>query len=129
MGHVRVGAGVRGLSGKARTPSMGAAGAATAGGLLKAFGRALLWLLVAALLVRGAADLLARSAPAPAGRAAPEGPVAWPGDEARAFAADFARAYLSYSPNSPNAYAASVRRFVSSDVADDVVPEVVKHAP
>jgi Conjugative transposon protein TcpC len=129
MGHVRVGAGVRGLSGKTRTPSMGGAGAATGGGLLKAFGRAVLWLLVAVLLLRGAADLLARSTPAAAVRAAPVAPMVWPGDEARAFAADFARAYLSYSPNSPNAYAASVRSFVSSDVADQVVPEFAKRAP
>src|SRR3954469_8999681 len=98
MGHVRVGAGVRGLK---RTPSIGAAGASTRGGLLKAFGRAVLWLLVAVLLVRGAADLLGRSTPAAAVRAAPVAPAAWPGDEAKAFAADFARAYLSYSPNSP----------------------------
>src|SRR5437764_7452354 len=103
MGHVRVGAGVRGLVGKPRTPSMGAGGAATGGGLLKAFGRAVLWLLVAVLLLRGAADLLTRSTPAAAVRAAPAARVAWPGDEAKAFAASFARAYLSYSPNSPNA--------------------------
>jgi hypothetical protein len=88
-----------------------------------------LWLLVAVLLLRGAADLLARSTPVAGVRAAPAAPVAWPGDEARAFAADFARAYLSYSPKSPDGYASSVRSFVSSDVADDVVPEFAKHAP
>ena len=80
MGHVRVGAAV---NGGRRSPSRGAAGVSTSGGLLKVFGRAVLWLLVAVLLLRGAADLVGRSAPAAAVRPEAMAPVAWPDDEAR----------------------------------------------
>jgi hypothetical protein len=129
MGQLRVGAAVRALNREPRTPSREATGASTPAALLRTFGRAVLWLLVAVLLIRGAADLLGRSAPIAVVRAAPSPLVAWPGDESRAFAADFARAYLSYSTRAPERYAAAVRGFVAADVADDVVPEFAKRAP
>jgi hypothetical protein len=129
MGHLRVGAAVRRLQVQPRALSRGASGRSTPAAFLKSFGRAVLWLLVAVLLIRGLADVLARSAPAAAVRSAPVAPVAWPDDEARAFAVEFARVYLGTSPKAPDRYASAVRRFVAPDVADVVVPEVAKGAP
>src|SRR3954451_6899526 len=86
-------------------------GIRTAGGLLKRLGRALLWLLVVVLLLRGLASVLEPRRPAAVVRA-PRPTPAWPDDDARAFAADFARAYLSFSPRRPDASARAVQAFV-----------------
>ena len=72
-----------------------------------------LWLLVVVLLLRGLASVATpREAPPPAPAPKAASP-AWPDDAAQAFAADFARAYLSYSPQRPvgvDHRAAGVRR-------------------
>jgi hypothetical protein len=68
------------------------------------------------ILVRGAGAVLAggsQDAP-PATRAVTSSP--WPGDEARAFAADFARAYLTYSPEHPDYHALALRPFLASEL-------------
>ena len=82
----------------------------------------MLWCVVALLLVRGAGDVLAGDEPPPPATGARAAAVSWPDDEARAFAVDFARAYLSYSPRHPDRYARGVLPFVSADVAGSVVP-------
>jgi len=82
--------------------------------LLRTLGRVALWSVVALLLLRGANDVLAGDAPAPVTRESRTTALSWPDDEARAFAVDFTRAYLSYSPKSPDGYASSVRSFVES---------------
>lgn len=128
MAHLRVGAAVRGLNGKPRAPSRGAPAPRTAAGLLKTVGRAVVWLFVAVLLIRGAADLFVRERPAAAVRGTPAVPVVWPDDEARAFAVEFARAYLSYSAGDPNRSADAVRAFVTPELADSVVPQFAKDA-
>jgi len=90
--------------------------------LLRLCGRVLLWCLLALLLVRGAADVLgARDRPAVARQASPV-PASWPDDEARAFAVDFTRAYLSYSPRHPDAYLRGLAPFMASDLASSVAP-------
>ena len=99
------------------------------GGMTKRLGRAVLWCLVAVLLIRGAAGLLAREQSAPAARSSQAAAPAWPDDDARAFAADFARAYLSYSPKDPEASADAVRAFVAPELASSVVPEYGEDAP
>ena len=53
------------------------------------------------LLLRGAADLMAVEERAPVAREVRAALPAWPDDEARAFAQDFARVYLSWSPRDP----------------------------
>lgn len=98
--------------------------------LLARLGRALLWTTVALLLVRGASDVLAggsgeRSARVPARPAIP----AFPDDGARAFAADFARAYLTYSPRHPDYHALAVRTFLSSQLRDSAALEVPERGP
>jgi hypothetical protein len=89
----------------ARTPSE----------LARVFGRTVLWCALAILLIRGASDVLAAPEPAPGERDVRAPPAAWPDDEARAFAVEFARAYLSWSPR--------VTGFVPSELAAAITPE------
>ena len=49
--------------------------------------------------------------------------------EARAFAADFARAYLTFNPKDPDASATAIRAFVAPELASSVVPEYGEDAP
>src|SRR3954463_1457734 len=98
MAHLRVIAAMRSLNRTPRAPSRGASGTRPAGDLLKRVGRVVLWLFVAVLLLRGAADLFVREQPAASVQAAPAAAAAWPDDQAKAFAVDFTRAYLGYSP-------------------------------
>src|SRR3954447_11710032 len=129
MAHLRVIAAVRGLNGKPRASSRRASGTRPAGDLLKRVGRVVLWCFVAVLLLRGAADLFVREPPAASVQAAPAAAAAWPDDPAKAFAVDFARAYLGYSPRDPEASADAVRALVTPDLADSVVPQYAKGAP
>jgi hypothetical protein len=101
----------------------------TPGGLLKRLGRVLLWALVVVLLLRGAASVVASSQPRTVVRESRPVAPAWPDDGVRAFAADFARAYLTYSPKDPEASATALRAFVAPDLASSVVPEYANDAP
>ena len=47
----------------------------------------------------------------------------------RAFAADFARAYLTYIAKDPEASATAIRAFVAPELASSVVPEYGEDAP
>jgi Conjugative transposon protein TcpC len=97
--------------------------------LARAIGRATLWCLVAVLLLRGAGDVLATPEREPLQAAPREAPGVWPDDEARAFAAQFARAYLGYSPRRPDESAREVLAFVSPDLAGSIVPEFSRRDP
>ena len=124
MGHLRLGeAASRPRNESARIP-----GIRTASGLVKRLGRALLWMLVVVLLLRGLASVLEPRKPTPAVHA-PRPAPAWPDDDARAFAADFARAYLSYSPKRPQTSARAVQAFAAPELASSVAPEYGEHAP
>jgi Conjugative transposon protein TcpC len=103
--------------------------AATPAVLLVGVGRLVLWLLLGFLLVRGAADVLASGERNSRSSAAPAAAAAWPDDGARAFAVDFARAYLSYSPRRPGRYARELAPFVSTEVAGSVVPRFARRGP
>src|SRR6478735_9212343 len=82
MADLRVdAAGSRPRRGVARVPTLG-----TRGGLLKQLGRAVLWLLVLVLLLRGVASVLEPRRPATAASSPRLAAVTWPDDEARAFA-------------------------------------------
>jgi hypothetical protein len=94
--------------------------------MLRNIGRVVLWGVLALLLVRGAGDVLAGDEPPPRASGSRALAASWPDDEARAFAVDFTRAYLSYSPRHPDRYASGVLPFVSSDVAGSVVPRFGK---
>jgi hypothetical protein len=90
-------------------------------------GRVVLWCAVTVLLLRGASDVMAVQEPAPVQRE-PRGVAAgWPDDAARAFALGFARAYLSFEPERPAAYARGLERFVAPELAASVVPQFAPH--
>lgn len=113
--------------GRKRSPAAGRAlpVAAPPVSVLRVLGRVTLWLVVAVLLIRGAADVMADaecSAAAPARTAAP----VWPDDEARAFAVDFARTYLTFSERDLGSYVRAVHRFVSPELVDRVVPRLAR---
>jgi hypothetical protein len=103
----------RGSAGALRTPA----------DLFKRVGRGLLWLLVLVLLLRGLTSLTATDDAAsrpivkPLAHTAP----AWPDEEARAFAASFARAYLT-APAPP------LERYVTPDLAAAIGAEYDPHA-
>jgi hypothetical protein len=94
--------------------------------MLRNIGRVVLWGVLALLLVRGAGDVLAGDELPPPASGSRAAAASWPDDEARAFAVDFTRAYLSYSPRQPNRYARGVLSFVSPDVAGSVAPRFAK---
>jgi Conjugative transposon protein TcpC len=83
-------------------------------GLLKGVGRIALWCVAAVLLVRGAADVMAPAEPPPPAPSAAAAPATWPDDEARAFAVDFARAYLGSE---------QLQAFVAPELTATIAPE------
>src|SRR5262249_5551993 len=91
------------------------AGAAPLGrvGARRRLGQGVLWLLVLVLLVRGLADLLERREPTTIAPAHGPAHAAWPHDEAQAFGAAFARAYMTTSPHDAAASAGALAPFVS----------------
>jgi hypothetical protein len=95
----------------------------TPGGLLKRLGRALLWVLVVVLLLRGLAGVLEPRDPGRVVQAPRPASIAWPDDEARAFAAEFARAYLSFRPGHADQAARAVQAFAAPELAGSIVPE------
>ena len=90
--------------------------------LLRFGGRSLLWCLVLVLLVRGLSDVVAAPEPAPVAAAPESSSLAWPAEEARAFAVRFTRAYLAYAPSEGSDAARELQSFVAPDVADGIVP-------
>jgi Conjugative transposon protein TcpC len=112
-----------------REPRRESAPRSTPAGLLKGLGRVALWSVVVLLLLRGAADLLAVEPTAPATPAPRAAAVTWPDDEARAFAVEFARAYLSWSPRRPSEYERGLQGFVSPELATSLVPELAGRGP
>jgi hypothetical protein len=92
-------------------------------------GRAVLWLLVLVLLLRGVASVLEPRGTAAVTAASRPAAPSWPDDEGRAFAADFARAYLTYSASDPEASATAIRAFVGPELASSIVPEYGENAP
>src|SRR5262249_57360995 len=53
---------------------------------------------------------------------------AWPDDQARAFAADFARAYLTFAPQDPGGQLEALTPFVSPELASSIVADVGEHS-
>jgi hypothetical protein len=89
-------------------------------------GRAVLWCVVAVLLLRGAGDVLAAPEREPVRVAQRDAEPAWPDDEAKAFAVRFARAYLGYSPRHPSS---ELLAFVTPDVAGSLLPRYSRGDP
>jgi len=119
VAHLRIGEAVS----RPRSESVRAPVLRTPGGLLKRLGRALLWTLVLVLLVRGLAGVLEPRDPASVVQAPRSASASWPDDASRAFAADFARAYLSFSPRNRDAYVRGLQAFAAPDLAGSLAPE------
>jgi hypothetical protein len=101
----------------------------TRGELLQRIGRGVLWALAVVLLVRGVAGVFATSKPARVVRVERAAPTAWPDDAARVFAADFARAYMTFSPKAADAQSSALASLVSPELAGSVAPELGDDAP
>jgi hypothetical protein len=101
----------------------------TAGQLLARLGRVALWLAVAVLMVRGLAGTLAADRPTAApSRAVPV--AVWPDDAARAFAVEFATAYLTHSPtDDAGTYASAPEAFASPELVSELAPRFDADAP
>ena len=110
MAHLRFGA--------SRPDRRSARALRTPADLFKRLGRGLLWLLAIVLLARGLASLLATDGAASPTVVKPlaHTTAAWPDEEARAFAADFARAYLT-APEPP------LERYVTPDLAPSIAAD------
>jgi hypothetical protein len=103
----------------------------TVGELLARFGRIVLWLVLAVVLIRGLASTFAteRMAPVPRLVRAIETP-AWPDDAARAFAVEFVSAYLTHSPaDELGAYAAALEPFAAPDLVAQLAPRFDEGEP
>ena len=125
VGHLRVGAALRGPGRDGvRAPVF-----RTPGGLAKRLGRAVLWLLVLVLLLRGLASVMQPRTPATVAAAPKPAVASWPDDQTRAFATDFARAYLTFNPKDPEPSATAIRAFVGPELASSIVPEYGEDAP
>lgn len=86
-------------------------------------GRVLLWTLAAILLLRGITGLIGPATP----QAQAPGPTptpasqAWPDDQARAFAVDFADQYLTL-PSDPVKAALQLQRFTTPELLSQILP-------
>src|SRR3954447_13024409 len=90
--------------------------------LVLLFGRAVLWLVVAVVLLCGVTATLASRQTAELPRAAATAP-SWPDDAARAFATEFATAYLTQPPADTAGLATSgLAEFVVPELADQLTP-------
>jgi hypothetical protein len=125
VGHLRVGAALN----RPHRDAVRAPVIRTPGGLAKRLGRAVLWLLVLVLLLRGLASVVEPRRPAAVASVPKPAAASWVDDGMRAFAADFARAYLTYTPADPDASATAVRAFVGPELAGSIVPEYGEDAP
>jgi hypothetical protein len=97
----------------------------TVGELVTRLGRLALWAAVAVVLVRGLGDILASPGSTPTVRAREQTGDAWPDDAARAFAVEFATAYLDHPPQDDSGeYARRIAGFASTHVASELAPQL-----
>lgn len=106
-------------------------GAEPASKLLRQVGRYLLWAILLLVFVRGVGAIFAgdpeRTTRADAGSALRT--PSFPDDEARAFAVQFTRAYLTFAPEHPEYHELSVRPFVSAPLREDGALELPVRGP
>jgi hypothetical protein len=101
----------------------GIAAPQTAGELLTRLGRLVLWAAVGVVLVRGLGDVLASPRSTPPTPARERALAGWPDDAARAFAVEFATAYLHHVPqDAPGEYARRIAAFASPQLAAELAP-------
>jgi hypothetical protein len=103
------------LSARARQRS------ATPRELLSRLGRALLWLAVAVVLVRGLAGIVETESRPAGARIVRPAPV-WPDEAARAFAVEFAAAYLTVDPRGEIDARAALSALAAPELVDALLP-------
>jgi hypothetical protein len=94
--------------------------------LLATVGRLLLWLALVVVLLRGLAGVFATDRPAHAPKLSRSLAVAtWPDDSARAFAVEFATAYLTHAPSDDSgAYTTGLEAFASPELVAQLAPRL-----
>jgi DNA-directed RNA polymerase specialized sigma24 family protein len=98
-------------------------GAGTVRGALRTAGRLALWAFLALVMARGIGDILAEE-PAPRAQAPAETRETFPDTEAQAFAASFARAYLTWQPAEPEALRRRLSEYAAPELVERLVPEL-----
>jgi Conjugative transposon protein TcpC len=99
-------------------------------GLWQPVARTLLWVILLFVAVRGVGDILAGGERAvPAASIALPAAAGWPSDEARAFAINFARAYLTYSPRHPEYHKQAVEPMLAADLRANAAISVPQNGP
>jgi hypothetical protein len=97
----------------------------TGGELLAWVGRLALWAAVAVVLVRELGDILASPGSTQTVRARERTGDVWPDDATRAFAVEFATAYLHHPPQDDSGgYARRIAGFGSTRLASELVPHL-----
>jgi hypothetical protein len=102
---------------------------ATRASALKLAGRVVLWGILLLVLVRGAGDVLGGRQRDSVATTPVAAASSWPDDEARAFAADFARSYLTYAPDHPEYHALALRPFLASELQESAGLEIPESGP
>lgn len=91
--------------------------------LLLRLGRALLWLTVAVVLMRGLAGVLESKGTADVPRAARAAAVVWPDEAARAYAVEFAARYLTIDPDAGSTSSAgTAAELAAPEIAAELSP-------
>jgi hypothetical protein len=106
-----------------RARSLGAAPAAprTPRELLKTAGRLVLWAAIGLALIRGVGSSAAPDT-TPTPRVDAARVAGWPDDAARAFAVEFATAYLTHDPHDASSQARELQTFASPELAAQLAP-------
>ena len=124
------GGGGRGLGGK-HERQRAARGSEPASKLLRQIGRVVLWGALLLILVRGVGTILSGDPESTTRAQAVGSPStqAFPDDEARAFAVQFARAYLTYTPEHPDYHELAVRPFLAAPLRENGALELPTRGP
>jgi Conjugative transposon protein TcpC len=99
--------------------------------LLRRIGRVVLWVFIAIVVARGLGAIF-RGDPESSTQAQAEGsPVAqtFPDDEARAYAVQFTRAFLTFTPAHPDYHELSVRPFLAAQLRESGALELPERGP
>lgn len=86
--------------------------------LLRAAGRAVLWLFILVVIVRGIGAVLSDDEPAAPVVRETAAEQQFPNSEARTFAEQFARTYLTFAPGRGESYAARIAPYLAEGVRD-----------
>lgn len=96
--------------------------------VLRTAGRGVLWLFVAIVVVRGFGAILGGDDPPPPAPASVAAEEQFPGPEARSFAGQFARAYLTFEP-AEEEYADRIAPYLDERIVDSAALQLPERGP